>query len=257
MVGIRSARGLEQGCRERFDLYWACGGQPPDHNTLWRCYQQHRRSMRRLLRATIQTAVELGLVELAVQAVDGSKIVASANPAKSLTAVQLAELETATEQAIADLEAQNVGEDPPPPDLPIERHDAQGLQQRVRQARARRETERPKALNRTDPEARWMKTRSGLQLAYNAQLGVAATDPVVGHGPGRFMLAAMVTTQANDEQLLGPMGQAAAETTGRAPAETVLVADTGYGSPVSRRAATAAGFTVVAPALSSRVPAGP
>src|SRR6188472_2773421 len=82
LLGIRSARGLEQGCRDRFDLYWACGGHPPDHNTLWRFYQQHRLAMRHLLRATIQTAVELGLVELAVQAVDGSQLVANANPAK-------------------------------------------------------------------------------------------------------------------------------------------------------------------------------
>lgn len=26
VLGIRSARGLERGCRERFDLYWAAGG---------------------------------------------------------------------------------------------------------------------------------------------------------------------------------------------------------------------------------------
>jgi transposase len=249
VLGIRSARGLEQGCRERFDLYWACGGQPPDHNTLWRFYQQHRRSMRQLLRATIQTAVELGLVELAVQAVDGSKLIAHANPAKTLSAEQLAELAAATEQAIADLEAQNVGEDPDPPDLPTELHDARVLQQRVQQARARGETDRPPPVNRTDPEARFMKTRTGLQLAYNAQLVGAATDPVLGGGPGRIILAATVTTQANDEQLLAPLGQQSAAVTGQPPAATVLVADAGYGSRTSRHTALEAGFRVVAPVL--------
>jgi transposase len=257
VLGIRSARGLEQGCRERFDLYWACGGQPPDHNTLWHFYQQHRRSMRHLLRTTIRTAVELGLVELAVQAVDGSKLLANANPAKPLSATQLAELETATEQAIADLEAQNVGDDPDPPDLPTALHDARVLQQRVKQARASLETERPRPLNRTDPEARWMKTRTGVQLAYNAQAVVAATDPALGGGPGRFILAAAVTTQANDDRLLAPLGQAAADTTGHAPGATVLVADAGYGSRASRQAAQAAGFRVVVPPLPGGSATGP
>lgn len=102
-----------------------------------------------------------------------------------------------------------------------------------------------------------MKTRTGRQLGYNAQLVVAATDPQVGQGPGRIILAATVRLQANDEQLLAPMGQAAAALTGQAPAATLLVADAGYGSRASRKAATAAGFRIVAPALSTTTPAGP
>lgn len=247
VLGIRSARGLEQGCQDRFDLYWACGGQPPDHNTLWRFYRDHRQGMRQLLRTTIRTAVELGLVELAVQAVDGSKLIASANPAKTMSAAQMAELEIATTRAIADLEAQNRGQDPDPPNLPPALHDANTLQHRVRQARASLATTHPTPLNRTDAEARWMRTRTGLQLAYNAQAVVAATDPVIGGGPGRFILAATVTTQANDELLLEPLGQAAVAATGHPPRATVLVADTGYGSRASRQAALSAGFQVVAP----------
>lgn len=252
VLGIRSARGLEQGCRERFDLYWACGGDPPDHNTLWRFYQRHRTAMRHLLRTTIQTAMELGLVDLAVQAVDGSKLIANANPANAMSAAQLAELETAITQAIADLEAQQVGRDPAPPDLPPALHDAKVLQQRVQQARASLDQAHPHSLNRTDPEARWMRTRTGLQLAYNAQAVVAATDSGIGGGPGRLILAATVTTQANDERLLAPLGQAAAASTGQPPAETVLVADAGYGSRASRQAALTAGFRLVTPPRQQR-----
>lgn len=255
MLGIRSARGLEHGCRERFDLYWACGGEVPDHNTLWRFYQHHRLAMRHLLRATIRTAVELGLVELAVQAVDGSKIVANANPAVPLGADQLAELAAATEHAIADLEAQNVGEDPNPPDLPTALQEARILQQRVRQARASVETDHPKSLSRADPEARWMRTRTGLQLGYNAQLVVAATHPAVGGRPGRIILAAAVTTQANDEQLLAPMARLAA--TAVPDAEPVIVADAGYGSRASLAGAAAAGLRVVTPVVQGKAARGP
>lgn len=256
VLGIRSARGLERGCRERFDLYWACGGQVSDHNTLWRFYATHRAGMRHLLRTTITTAVAMGLVDLAVQAVDGTKLVASANADAHLDAEQLAALLAATDQAIADLEAHHVGDDPPPPDLPAALQDAQVLRQRVQQARASQATERPRPVNRTDPEAHWMRTRTGLQLGYNAQLVVAATHALPNQRPGRVILAATVRLQANDEHLLAPMGQAAAALTGQAPAETILVADTGYGSRASRQAATTAGFRIVTPAMHTTAPTG-
>lgn len=257
VLGIRSARGLERGCRERFDLYWACGGQVPDHNTLWHFYRDHRSGMRQLLRITIETALALGLVDLAVQAVDGTKIVANADAAKHLDEAQLTALAQATEQAIADLEAQHVGEDPPPPNAPSELHDARVLQQRLRQARQSLQTDHPRPVNRTDPEAHWMKTRTGRQLGYNGQLVVAATDPQVGQGPGRLILAATVRLQANDEQLLAPMGQTATDLTGGSATATTLVADAGYGSRASRRAAAALGFRIVVPALSTTMPVGP
>ena len=42
MTGLRSSRQLERACREQLPFVWLAGGQQPDHNTLWRFYQQHR-----------------------------------------------------------------------------------------------------------------------------------------------------------------------------------------------------------------------
>ena len=78
MTGIRSARKLEAACRDQVSYLWLTGWQHPDHNTLWRFYQAHRQAMQKLLKYTVATAVELGLVDLAVQAVDGTKIAANA-----------------------------------------------------------------------------------------------------------------------------------------------------------------------------------
>ena len=163
VLGIRSARGLERGCRERFDLYWAAHGQHPDHNTLWRFYAQHRQQMRQLLQATITTAVTIGLVDLAVQAVDGTKVLANANPDARLSPEQLQALADATEVAIADLEAQNRGDEPPPPTLPMQLRDAETLRQRIAAARAAEQAPPAPVVNGTDPEARWMRTRQGVQ----------------------------------------------------------------------------------------------
>ena len=78
MTGIRSSRKLEAACRDQVPYLWLTGWQHPDHNTLWRFYQAHRHAMRKLLKYTVATAVELELIDLAVQAVDGTKIAANA-----------------------------------------------------------------------------------------------------------------------------------------------------------------------------------
>ncbi len=43
MHGIRSSRKLEVACWEQIPFLWLTGWQHPDHNTLWRFYQTHRR----------------------------------------------------------------------------------------------------------------------------------------------------------------------------------------------------------------------
>ena len=78
MTNVRSCRKLEAACRDQIPYLWLTGWQHLDHNTLWRFYQWHRQSMRELFRCTVRTAVTLGLVDLAVQAVDGTKLLANA-----------------------------------------------------------------------------------------------------------------------------------------------------------------------------------
>src|SRR3954469_12618047 len=90
MSGTRSPRKLERACRDQLPYLWLTGWQRPDHNTLWRFYEQHRDGMRRLLRRTVQTAVRLGLVDLAVQAVDGTKLAGNAARERTYDAAGLA-----------------------------------------------------------------------------------------------------------------------------------------------------------------------
>ena len=66
MTRIRSCRKLKAVCRDQISFLWLTGWRHPDHNTLWRFYQAHRRAMRSLLK------------HLAVQAVDGTKVAANA-----------------------------------------------------------------------------------------------------------------------------------------------------------------------------------
>ena len=105
MTNVRSCRKLEVACRDQIPYLWLTGWQHPDHNTLWRFYKRHRQSMRELFKRTVRTAVEMDLVDLAVQAVDGTKLVANAAPYRSYDAEGLRQLLVRVEKAIGDLEA--------------------------------------------------------------------------------------------------------------------------------------------------------
>ncbi len=94
--------------------------------------------MRGLLRRTVRTAVHAGLVELAVQAVDGSKIAANASRWRAGDATMLTRLLARTDGAIADLEAQNATDETPvAARLPRVLTQAQALRDRVPQASRR------------------------------------------------------------------------------------------------------------------------
>ena len=101
----------------------------------------------------MRTAVTMKLVDLAVQAVDGTKVVANASLNRSYDAEGLRGLLERLESAIADLEAQNeAGEDTAVAHLPEELADKEVLREQVRQAMDDLTSQkRHKRINLTDP----------------------------------------------------------------------------------------------------------
>ena len=230
MTGVRSTRKLEAACREQLPYLWLTGWQHPDHNTLWRFYQAHRQQMRQLFKRTVRTAVRLGLVDLAVQAVDGTKVVANAAKDRTFDAKGLAKLLARAEAAIADLEAQNEGgDDPSPPRLPEGLTEVKALQAQVQVALAQVQAEEgPERVNLTDGDAGLMKGRVGLVAGYNAQAMVSPLETGTAGRSGLFLTAAEVTTDPDDHGQLVPMLEAAEQNTGqRVP---LSLADGGYHS---------------------------
>ena len=233
MTGVRSCRKLEAACRDQVPYMWLVGMQQPDHNTLWRFYKAHRDRMRTLLRRTVRTAVSAGLVDLAVQAVDGTRIAANASMQHTHDAVWLQRLLTRTEQAITELEAQNAtGDDP--------------VLARVAAA------EGPRYTNLTDADAALLKTRTGgFITGYNAQAMVSPLAPADAGAGGRLITAVDVTADADDHPHLTPLIKAAAANSGAAH-DVVTVADAGYHSGHNLAACAAAGHTVLMPTTHDR-----
>src|SRR5215467_13561699 len=77
---IRSTRKLEAACRDQISLVWLTGSLAPDHNSLWRFWRDNKAALRRLFKQSVELALQAGLVGLALQAVDGTRIQALASP---------------------------------------------------------------------------------------------------------------------------------------------------------------------------------
>ncbi|MCX6004041.1 MAG: IS1182 family transposase, partial [Chloroflexi bacterium] len=228
MTGIRSSRKLEAACRDQVHYLYLTGRQNPDHNTLWQFYQAHRDAMRKLLKYTVATAVELDLIDLAVQAVDGTKIAANAADDRTHDAASLQRLLNRAEAAIAELEAQNEGgDDAPPPRLPEALQTAKKLHQHVKDAMNHLgQQEKMKRVNLTDGDAQLMKGRSGIITGYNAQAMVSTLNPETAKGKGLMITAVEVVNSASDSGQLAPMLEKSEEITGqRVP---ITLADGGY-----------------------------
>lgn len=254
MTGVRSSRKLEAACRDQLPYRWLTGWQFPDHNTLWRFYKEHREGMRQLLKRTVRTAVHSGLVDLAVQAVDGTKVLANVAPHQMLDAATLAALLGRVEAAVWDLEAQNeAGAGGPPARLPQALTRAERLRERVQQAleRARAE-EGPGHANVTDPNATLMKTRQGTAAAYNAQAMVAPVQHGDTEKPvaGLLITAADVSTGTADMAQLLPMMEQAATAVGQPAAMTL--ADAGYHSASNLASCAERGQRVAMPEAHER-----
>jgi len=247
MARIRSSRKLEAACRDQFSFVWLTGWQYPDHNTLWRFYKAHRKQMRVLFKRSVRVAVKAGLVDLAVQAVDGTKVQANAAKERTYTEAGLQKLLERTEAAIADLEAQNeAGDDPPPPRLPRELAKKEALQQQVTKALETIMAEDgPARLNLTDADAQLMKSRQGFVAGYNAQAMVSPLAPEAAGQGGLFITATEVSTSPSDQKELLPMVESAQENTGQAVALTL--ADGGYHSGPNLVACAEQGYAVAMP----------
>lgn len=268
LTGVRTARRLETACREQLPLLWLTGGQRPDHNTLWRFYRDHREGLGGLLGRSVRTAVKLELVDLALQAVDGTKIRGAVSRASCRSERGLQQLLDGVEEVLRQVDARHAGDGGGEPvRLPAELHDATVRKAKITAALDRVQAESaapeagtpaepgppksdaPERASPTDPDARLQKLHAGgVQPGYNGQAAAAALDPDrTGGVTGQLITAAVLTNAPHDHEQLGPLLDAIVATTGEAVA--TAAADTGYFSSATLEAvaATHPGTTLLVP----------
>ncbi len=247
MSNLRSVRALEAACRDQISFRWLTGNQTPDHNTLWRFYDAHRTTLAHLFQVTVQTAWKAGLVDLALLAVDGTKVAGNVARDGMKDAEALAALAAQVAARVTELEAQiQAGGATAAPRLPQELRQAEALQERVAAARETVQADGgPRQANPVDADARLLLTRQGWVAGYNAQAAVVATPTAEDQPGGRVIVAVDVVTAVSDVGQLTPLRDAAVTTLGQAP--EVLLADGGYHCGAELEACAARGQVVVLP----------
>lgn len=252
MTGTRSSRKLETACRDQISYLWLTGWQHPDHNSLWRFYKAHRKEMRHLFKLTIKAAVKMDLIDLAVQAIDGTKIAAHASKDRTYDKKGLQKLLERTEKVIQELEKENeAGKDPIPVHLPEKLKKAEQLRGEVKAAMEVLEAEDgPKHINLTDGESNLMKTRQGFVAGYNLEAVVSPLKVSESGKTGLIMTAEEVVTEPADTKQLIPILEQSEENVGQ-PAQKSL-ADAGFHSGANLAACEKREQVIVMPEVQER-----
>ena len=237
---LRSSRKLEAACRDQISLLWLAGTIAPDHNSLWRFWRDNKAALRRLFKQSVALAVKAGLVGLALQAVDGTRIQALASPHSGWTKAHLEKLMAALDgelnQTEKELEQEGGGGPAAAYRLPEKLEDREALRATVQAGLAQLEQDGRQHFHPKEPEARRMQCGGKQPFAYNAQ---AVVDQ--SHG---IVVAAEVSVEESDSGQLVGMVRQAQQNTGATQA-VLSVADGAYGSGDQVAAAAAQKLAVL------------
>jgi len=239
-AGTPSSRKIERKTHEDVAFRFLAAGHHPDHDTIASFRKTHLHAMRDLFLQVLVLCREAGLVRAGHVSLDGTKVKANASKHKAMSYARMTdkekELEREVKRLLEEAEAVDAEEDRlygkgvRGDELPEELGFREARLRKIREAKKRLEERAKKAtgndpkpkdqINFTDPESRIMKdsaTKEFIQ-GYNAQCAVDDTAQVI--------IAASVTTEANDKRQVEPMIVMIEENLGSLPKE--LSADAGY-----------------------------
>lgn len=238
---IRSCRALEQACREEMGFVWLSGNHRPDHNALWRYWNEHREGIRQLFRQSVKVAVELELVGLVVQALDGTKITAAASGRGVFDRARLEKVLARLDEQLSEREAQ-IEQEGPSVGEPTTRSLVR-LREKVHAALERVKAGEAKHAHPLEPEAVRMECDGRNRFGYNAQAVVDTKAQII--------VASEVISAAYDTEQLVPMISQAQANCAVEEATPTTLADGGYANGAQFTAAEQCGYPVVTPPPSS------
>ncbi|RQV98856.1 IS1182 family transposase [bacterium] len=256
---VRSSRELERVCRNEMPLIWLSGMNYPDHNTLWRFFRNNRSSIKQLFKQTVHFAIKNDMVGFALQAVDGTKVMADASKQRSFHKGDikrlLSSLDKLLDERISEIEEREEQEsDLPEFRLPEDLQDRKKLKKLIDEGLkdfslgekanlkselefhlADLESEDANHLNITDHESRMMINNGRKEFGYNAQGVIDAKEQII--------IGSKVSCEGVDHHHLTEMIEEAKENTEKVSKETV--ADAGYFSGEELKKAEDNGHSVL------------
>jgi transposase len=198
--GIFSSRKIAAAVTDSIGFIFLAAWQRPDFRTISDFRKNNLEALGLLFVQTVQLCEQLGMVKLGHVAIDGTKIKANASDAKTYDRRRI-EREIARwmdqAEAIDQQEDHDFGEDKTGDEIPEDIRDRTKRIAKLKALKKQLELSGKEKINRTDPDAVFMKTGGGIKTAYNAQAAVDAAHQVI--------VAADVTDEPADAQQLLPM----------------------------------------------------
>lgn len=262
-IGVRSSRKLDRLLERDIAFRYLAANQQPDFRTISDFRKDNREEFEHLFVEILRLCREAGLADLGEVALDGRRVQGDAALPANRTREQLQEeiqaiLEEAT--AIDEQEDDEYGPENRGDELPEELREQEARLERLREAKAKLDAEEQqlkdeqaekirqrkqeeeetgqrkrgrkptppeeielpddRKANTTDPESQTLKTHDGWVQGYNGQAMVDTAHQII--------VAAGITTDANDVQQLKPMLERCEEINGKRPDRAL--ADAGYWS---------------------------
>lgn len=218
VLGITSARRLEQRIREDLAFRYLAAGEAPDNWALSAFRRRHGRALNDVFTQVLEIARGWGLGRLGHVAIDSTRVKASASRERMDTVAKLRRERARLRRQIRRWQKACNADDPDEtagmqvPVAELERSLEQ-IPQRLEKLRKSGQ----KQVSRSDAEARFLRTREGWVLGYSAEVAVSEDHLIVGQ---------RVTQQASDNDSLLPMVDEVSRRCRTSP--KVVTADTGF-----------------------------
>jgi len=223
---VRSTRKLEVACREHLSLIWLTGTITPDHNSLWRFWNDNKKALGTVFKQTVQLAMRTGCIGLALQALDGTKIQAVASGYSGWSKEYMEKLAAQLDAVLDEVEQKVAQENKELPQpgyrLPAELAQRQALREQIRQGLEQLSQDGRQYYHPVEPEARRMNQSNGTnRFAYNAQ--------AVSDSKQDIIVACEVVREETDNGQLTSMIEQARANVGVTTTQTTTLADAGDG----------------------------
>jgi transposase len=197
VLGVTSARRLEQRIREDLTFRYLAGGATPDNWALSAFRRRHGRAINNVFTQVLELAQSLGLVRLGHVALDSTRVRGAASRDRMDSESKLRRERARLRRQIRRWQKACDADDP---------DENAGMQVKVKELERRleqipRRLERLRKsglrqISRSDPESRFLRSREGWQLGYSVEIAVSEDHLIV---------AQRVTQNASDNASLLPL----------------------------------------------------
>jgi transposase len=216
-TGITSARQLERRLVEDLPLRYLAAGARVDNWALSAFRRRHAKALNDCFTQVLEMARTLGMGRLGKVAIDSTRIKASACRDRLDTEQQLRDLRAQLRRQVRRWQQMVDRDDADSGGLEVAIDHLESKLAELPQRLERLRKSGLKKLSRSDPDARFLRTRSGFDLGYTGEIAVSDDHLIV---------AQRVTQNAADNASLLPMVEQTVERCGSPPGQ--VLADSGF-----------------------------